>query len=68
MEQVTTSPFIGESYPRSWWQNEAGEPMYSPEAIRAEEMADSEYEPEYDDFCDYDGYYNDDEDDEDEDY
>jgi len=29
---------------RRWWENEAGEPMYSPEAIRAEES----YEPEYD--------------------
>lgn len=33
---------------RAWWENEAGEPMYSPEAIRAEERADSETEPEYD--------------------
>lgn len=31
---------------RSWWQNEAGEPMYSPEAIRAEES--HQHEPEYD--------------------
>lgn len=27
-----------------WWQNESGEPMYSPEAIRAEESADSRYD------------------------
>lgn len=24
----------------AWWQNEAGEPLYSPEAIRSEEAAD----------------------------
>lgn len=34
----------------SWWQNEAGEPLYSPEAIRAEERDWSE--PDFDD----DGY------------
>lgn len=33
-----------------WWQNEAGEPMYSPEAIRAEEA----YVPEPDDILDND--------------
>jgi hypothetical protein len=32
----------------AWWQNEEGEPMYSPEQIRAEEMADFERDP-YDD-------------------
>jgi len=34
---------------RPWWQNEAGEPLYSPEAIRAEENADSEPYYDYDD-------------------
>jgi hypothetical protein len=33
----------------AWWQNEAGEPMYSPEQIRAEEQADLEREPDIDD-------------------
>lgn len=33
---------------RAWWENEAGEPMYSPEAIRAEELADFDHEPDYD--------------------
>lgn len=31
---------------RPWWQNEAGEPMYSPEAIRAEENYTPEYDPD----------------------
>jgi hypothetical protein len=32
----------------AWWQNDAGEPMYSPEAIRSEERADSEREYDQD--------------------
>tara|TARA_R110000868_G_scaffold362421_1_gene624552 strand:+ start:202 stop:396 length:195 start_codon:yes stop_codon:yes gene_type:complete len=64
MERATTSqpnPFTGTfSQPHSWWQNEAGEPMFSPEAIRAEERADSEYEPEYDDYGDFDYDYDED--------
>jgi hypothetical protein len=42
--------FCEESYPRPWWQNEAGEPMYSPEAIWAEERYVREFEPDYDDY------------------
>lgn len=39
-----------------WWQNEAGEPLYSPDAIRAEERASEDYRYEPDDFLndDYD--------------
>lgn len=37
MKRVSNTP---------WWQNEAGEPMYSPEAIRAEERAMSEPPPD----------------------
>jgi|GEM_PF-4190311 len=38
----------------AWWQNEAGEPMYSPEAIRAEENYVPEYDPDvYNDRDDY---------------
>ena len=44
--------FCEENYRRPWWQNEAGEPMYSPEAIRAEERYAIEREPDYD-FDDY---------------
>lgn len=36
-----------------WWQNEAGEPMYSPEAIRAEEN----FQPDYDPYVNLDGRY-----------
>jgi hypothetical protein len=35
-----------------WWTNEAGEPMYSPEQIRAEES----YEPDPNDAYDEDDY------------
>jgi hypothetical protein len=33
-----------------WWQNDAGEPMYSPEAIRTEERSDADYEPDPDNY------------------
>lgn len=38
----------------AWWQNEAGEPMYSPEAIRAEENYVPEHDPDMYDDRDYD--------------
>lgn len=33
-----------------WWQNDAGEPLYSPEAIRTEERASDDYRYEPDDY------------------
>lgn len=41
---------VMERVSQTWWQNDAGEPMYSPEAIRAEERADSEREYNPDDY------------------
>ena len=38
----------------AWWQNEAGEPMYSPEAIHAEENYVPEHDPDMYDDRDYD--------------
>lgn len=65
MGRIANSSFDEEFTPtRPWWQNEAGEPLYSPEAIRAEEMAGGErgHDPEeYDGSdIDYNGYDDDD--------
>lgn len=44
----------------AWWQNEAGEPMYSPEQIRAEESWTPDPYDEYeDDFSYFDGDWDD---------
>lgn len=56
MKRVAQQPMDDDYLSRPWWQNEAGEPMYSPEAIRAEERASEDYRYEPDDFLndDYD--------------